>query len=322
MGNNFLNQRHASYHTAEAVLRFLVKEETGQNIRHFEPITSGYANEVYRVDTDNNDSLIIRIGRFGTTNFPTEAWAMQQAREAEVPVPKVHSITQINIDENQLLDVMLIQQVLGRSIESVQEHLTTKELSHIYEQVGKVLSRLHQVRVAGFGALQPNGRGSFSDWYAFVQFTLEQRVSDIPYIVQAGLLESEAYTLLEITRELQLSSDTQPVLCHGDLSNEHIFVDDDLTVTGIIDFGQCQGGPPAIDTAVLLMFHPEIDLAWLKRGYYNKVHSDTLYRRQILLHQANIQMSYLAHDIREGNTDSRDIVLQSMRNLIREWQNQ
>jgi aminoglycoside phosphotransferase (APT) family kinase protein len=320
MSNEFLHQRHASYRTPEAMLHALVNNAVGQNIRHLAPITSGYANEVYRVDTENDDALIIRIGRSGTTSLITEAWAMQQARQAGVPVPLIYATPQITTDENHVLEVMVMQHVAGRSLASVQAQLTTSELAQIYQQLGVLLRKLHHIPVAGFGAFQSHDQASFADWHTYVQSTHKQRVADVPYLLQAGLGASEAATLLDIASELQFVSAPEPVLCHGDLSNEHIFVNDELTITGIIDFGQCQGGLPALDVAVLLMFHPEIDLAWITQGYNGTPHTDGLSRRHIFAHQANIQMSYLAYDVQAGNMDSREIALQSMRQLIREWQ--
>ena len=45
----------------------------------------------------------------------------------------------------------------------------------------------------------------------------------------------------------------QPVLCHGDYLPEHVFVDADLNVTGVIDFGLYQGEHPIFDLAVMAM---------------------------------------------------------------------
>lgn len=37
----------------------------------------------------------------------------------------------------------------------------------------------------------------------------------------------------------------QPVLNHGDYLPGHIFVDEALRITGVIDFGMYEGSPPA-----------------------------------------------------------------------------
>lgn len=68
----------------------------------------------------------------------------------------------------------------------------------------------------------------------------------------------------------------QWVLCHGDLSEKHIFVTGDgrsgaaVQVSAIIDFGDWQAGAAVHDLAVLRVRSPRLDLppllAGLRRG--------------------------------------------------------
>jgi Ser/Thr protein kinase RdoA (MazF antagonist) len=57
------------------------------------------------------------------------------------------------------------------------------------------------------------------------------------------------------------------VLCHGDYTPEHWFVDESLKITGIIDFGDMQGGPITTDFAISKMNEPQLDINPLLRGY-------------------------------------------------------
>jgi len=111
----------------------------------------------------------------------------------------------------------------------------------------------------------------------------------------------------------------QPVLCHGDLAAEHLFVDDQLQLTGVIDFGQFRGGPPALDFAVLLMYHPQIELAWLQHGYQPGVALDEAFMRQLLVQQACVQMRYLAFDFQEGDPDACAAALQGLHTTLHAW---
>lgn len=81
----------------------------------------------------------------------------------------------------------------------------------------------------------------------------------------------------------------------------------------------CQGGPGMLDIAVLTMFHPEARPEWLWSGYKPGKDMPVAYRRHILSLQANIAMTYLAHDFRLGNADSREVVLAGLRSILETW---
>lgn len=319
MSNDFLRQRHAAYRTSEATLGSLVKTSTGQALRRATAIAQGYANEVYRVETHAGDDLIVRIGHDEMTNFRAEAWAMVRAREAGVLVPHIYDITTIAVDD-QPRPVMVMQAVQGRPLADVEADLTQDQRAYVFEQVGLVISKLHSVYTSGIGPLDADGRGAFPDWETYIQATLMQCAADVPFLIQAGLTEDEAHGLLRAVHDIRANTGTQAVLCHGDLSTDHLFVDAQLRLCGVIDWGQCRGGAPALDLAVLLMYHPEVDLAWLQRGYGEQAAFDATWQRQILAQQANVGINYLAHDTREGNTDAREIALQRMRAWLYQWQ--
>jgi hypothetical protein len=74
-----------------------------------------------------------------------------------------------------------------------------------------------------------------------------------------------------------------------------------------------------VDLAIILMFHPEIELSWIQSGYGSFYPSSTVGRRHLLACQANTAMMYLAHDMREGNYDANAMALASMRSIIAMW---
>ena len=106
----------------------------------------------------------------------------------------------------------------------------------------------------------------------------------------------------------------RPVLCHGDLGMDHIFVDDALKVTGLIDFGNWQGGPRELDFAVLTMYHPDVRLEWLEPSVL-----DVDFYRRILLERVGVVMGFLAHDLRQGNADYAALAVQGMREALGAW---
>ena len=63
------------------------------------------------------------------------------------------------------------------------------------------------------------------------------------------------------------------MLLHGDFTPQHLLFDDALTLSGIIDFGDFQGGTPMVDLNELLNHTARWGLdrqacvAWLREGY-------------------------------------------------------
>lgn len=315
MPDEFLNRRHAEDRIPDEVLNALVNETVGSSVATSEQIVREYANEVYQVRTTTGDRLIVRIQQHGVVGFETEAWAMARCRESGIPVPHVHGITRTG-PEQRRKDVMVLDQARGKSLAEWLPVLDFDQRAHVFQQVGAALRRIHGITLDDFGPLRSRGAGAGREWRDYVDQVVTDRRNDMPDLVRAGLDESEASALLEIVTTLSTYPCAQPVLCHGDLADEHIFIDEDLNVTGIIDFGMAQGGPGVLDIAVLLMFHPDVELAWLADGYGAGVADDARTRTMIVAHQANIGMSYLAHNTREGNHDSTEIALLGLRGLL------
>ena len=185
---------------------------------------------------------------------------------------------------------------------------------------------MHAIPVRHFGWLREaegdkSGPKVNTEWTAFTRTLYKARKEDAPALVQAGLTRAEVDGLLDVVSSLQELPVKRPVLCHGDLSADHLFVDDDLNLVDIIDFGMAQGGTPALDVGVLLMFHPEVEPAWLVEGYGSGRLSAEGFGREVLLHQVNVGMSYLGDAVRRGNESFKDIAVFGLRSWLEQWRN-
>ena len=319
MAREYLHRLHAAYAIPEHVLVDVVKGVTGHEVTSRQRIVQGYANEVYRVGTRQGNQFIVRIRRHEAVGFVEEAWAMARCRAAGAPVPDVYGVTRVDVD-GQAREIMVLELVTGRALSDVVMGLTPWEREQVLTRVGAVMSTIHGVKIDGFGRLRPDGRWESPDWDSYVQAIPRERSKDAPFLIQAGLHETEVDSLLYLLARLPTVARSQPVLCHADLAMSHLFVDDQLNLTGVIDFGQWRGGTPALDFAVLRMYHPEIDLAWLKRGYQDQAIFNQTFPLQLLIHQANMTIGYLGFDIPRGNTDYLSDALFGLRVILRDWQ--
>lgn len=319
MSDEFLRQRHAAYATPADVLSSLIKDATGQNVQRHEKIVRGYANEVYRIWTDQGEPFVVRIRQHGDLGFQQEAWAMAQCRAAGAPVPMVYLVATVDI-AGQPHEAMVLQAMPGQAVCDLQRELTTTELAAVYAQVGAALRTIHSVRVDGFGQLREESKWEFPDWASLAQAERRERESNAPTLCRAGLSTAEVEQLLRIISTMAAFECPQPVLCHGDLAAEHFFVDDQLQLTGVIDFGQFRGGPPALDFAVLLMYHPQVELAWLQHGYQPGVAFDEAFVRLLLVQQACVQMRNLVFDVQEGHAEACAAAIQGLHTTLRAWE--
>lgn len=315
MPENFLSHLHAHTSIPETTLRTLSRDLTGLSIDTLTRVAEGYANEVYLATTEHQRDIVIRIQERGPMSFEREAWVMEQCRLANLPVPQVLGITTWE-GEAGTRDLMIVEKAPGRPLSGVMDDLNAGEITTVCRHIGAALQTMHGITVEHFG---PIGTGSTSSWKAFVRQTMDERRADANAAIAAGLTRAETDSLLTIIGHLDEISCESPSLCHGDVSADHLFIDESRKLSGIIDFGMSQGGPGVLDIAVLTMFHPEVRLEWLWRGYAPNQDIPDTWPRHILACQANVAMTYLAHDFRLGNADSREIVLSGLRSILERW---
>ena len=314
MAESFLSYLHSHDHTSKTPPETLVALllEFGIHAVRFEQVSRGYANEVHRCFTTTGNDVYLRIQRRGRIPFSSEAWAMEQCRVAGLPVPRVLGLTTLD-DAQGSRDVMILEIAPGRPLADVMNALDMESMATVSGRIGAMLRSMHDITVEQFG---PIGVGSTRSWAAYARETLRARRADASAAIGAGLGSDEVDALLRIIKGLNEVECNTPSLCHGDISADHVFIAGSLELTWIIDFGMCQGGSGMLDIAVFTMFHPEVQPEWLWHGYMPGKDMPVAYRRQILSFQADIAMSYLAHDVRLGNADSRGVVLAGLRSIL------
>ena len=146
MPSDFINQRHAAYHTPQACIFDLIQQTTGDEPVSHEKLVHGYDNEVYAVQTRQGHDYIVRIQQHGDTGYAAEQWAIDQCRAVGVPAPEICYVGLLTVsDQNK--PVMVQRRVPGRPLAEVYATLTSDERAHIFQQVGALLSKIHSIRV-------------------------------------------------------------------------------------------------------------------------------------------------------------------------------
>ena len=207
----------------------------------------GSGVDLYELKPD----LIARVSVWesGKNNFQTEKWCLDQCAKAKIPVPKIIGLT--TVPEGRVYkDICIESKLPGKPLEEVVKNLDTKSKENILSEAGGVLSKIHSINVGGFGLLNENGEGQFSN--------IAEMLND-PYIEKNKMLEFgkkvsfdknimlRSFEILNSGKELY-DGFFQPKLLHNDFDPKHILVENNK-VSGITGFGLARGGDPVMDLA-------------------------------------------------------------------------
>jgi aminoglycoside phosphotransferase (APT) family kinase protein len=156
------------------------------------------------------------------------------------------------------MDSLLAQGKIGRDRS---ERLT--------ELAGKLLAAIHSVSTFGWGRItKPNHGtyGSFEQWMLTLQEGSEKFDKALAQFNTLGVPRFE--DVWQKMGNLEPFVACKPVLLHYDLTPDHIFVDSDDRITGIIDWGAAHSGDPVRDLVRWNYWdNYEFSIDWLASTY-------------------------------------------------------
>ncbi|MEP7113984.1 MAG: glycosyltransferase [Ilumatobacteraceae bacterium] len=218
------------------------------------------------------DRAIAKAGRSpDTSSVALEAWALSQARDLGVPVPRVLALDTTR--RRLAADIMVLEYASGRPLSTVEMSGTDKD--DLLAQLGQWVRVIHGVKLEGHGTLDESVfrtrglvRGFFEQWKDAVLWHVDY---GLPYLETKGLLDGlmvqSIRDLIEQRSDLLVNHEW-PRLLHGDLGWTHVFVSDDgRQLTSLIDFGNRQAGDPAWEFARLSITEGMSALPPVLRGY-------------------------------------------------------
>ncbi len=221
---------------------------------HITPIKTGKFNNSYWVDVDG-EQLVLRIAPPNDAVYLFyEVKMMRQEpplhkllrEQTAVPVPNI-----LIFDESQTLinrDYMLMERLPGRPLSDV-PHV---DYNHVLRQVGEFLAQVHQITAVQYGYLgQHQPMPPQSSWADAFVIMWHKMIDDI---VMVGYYDDEESHFLRQLLDKYLSIFEHPVtsrLLHMDIWAQNILVNDNGTITGLIDWDRALWGDPEIEYAVL-----------------------------------------------------------------------
>lgn len=250
-----------------------VFEAVGKRVQTIKRVISGEANEVYLVRLDEDGELIVRIGRSDGPVFDQEKWAIEQCARVGVPVPECLLIKHL-AEGKTILSVCIQTKLPGDTMERGKIDywdMPDEKVKVLLHEAGSVLSKIHSIKVVGFGSLDKDGKGEFG---SFTEMVMDKPNQLASYLEMARELKLPAGRIKKALDFVAMNGEKitgiQPVLNHGDFAGKHIMYIG-TKVSGIIDFGEVLGHSPVFDFARWeYWFGNDKYYTWLKEGYENK----------------------------------------------------
>jgi aminoglycoside phosphotransferase (APT) family kinase protein len=241
-----------------------VKSDFDLNIKDAEKITKGYSSQVYKANLD--DSIVfVRINKDPNV-FEVEQLGYKIFEEKGIPVPKIIAYKEKPVSIGQ--PTMIMTSAVGQTIDEAKP--SQEQSDTIYENVGKILSKINETKLEGFGPLTVKNDvlvGKFANWNEYCESQNEHDNKALNFCVDKNFVTNEeANKIRNLYKEIELLNFGKASLLHKDIHQNHFFVQGS-EVTGIIDLGSIMAGDPRYDIALSLVFQKPRQQEHFKKGY-------------------------------------------------------
>lgn len=289
----YVNALHGRYAVPQPVINSVVGRVTGGRVAGTERVIRGDEYEVHRVHLSDGTVVYLRAAWPGTEapKVGHEAWAMNQARYGGVPVPEVLAVERVESPDGDLM-AMVVREAPGRQLRYVLPSLSAERRKAALTELGRTLRVLHEVVMPGTG--RPDDHGRWAEPEPDRRRYVAAVADDTQHLATAGLSSAEVGRVLEIVHSDLVPIENPPVLCHGDLSYEHVFVDAELMVVGLIDWGMWNASSAEADLTLVRILSPAPDFAAVLAGH--GLSDDADFRDRLCWHtitQATGQVQWL-----------------------------
>ncbi len=239
-----------------------IKKDFDLDVKDLSRIEEGYVNSVYSGKMGDGE-VIVRIAR-SRNAYPVEIWAYKRFRELGIPSPGI--IDYKEKPETIKLPTMIMEKVPGVQLSKTK--LSVDKEREIYNEVGVILRKVHQINIDGFGFLVFKDGGLVGSYQTPKEHWESQDSSEhLGYLLKNGLVTDSEYKMIQANYQEVLNATVdQSVFVYNDLHPVHIFSDGEK-VTGVIDIGNSFAGDPRYDIAVTLFFLSDSEEEAVKAGY-------------------------------------------------------
>lgn len=260
-------------HSYEDVKK-LINNIFGKDVTEISRKDLGEANAVYFFKVSDNREYVIRVCPTlrKWNGFEQEAWAYKLAGKVGVPTPKV---IKVDTSNKMFPEAYFISEKIPGISGALVNFSKKQEKEEIYKQMGFYLSKIHSVKVNGFGTFKKTLFGFKGREKTLIDF-LEKELNEgwfVEPIRQNNIINAtdfEYYKKLILDRK-HLFNLQKASLIHGDYALKNTVVCNN-NIAAITDFENCKASDSIHDFALINVWSDTGDtkLELIKNGYGDK----------------------------------------------------
>lgn len=256
---------------------------------HTELVTlvGGEDNQVYATHAAGRD-LVVKAARTARVRSGVAAWAAAQLAAVGVPAPVV-----LGYGGRLLVETRCPGTPLDQYHSHHRHSVGRASPADLAAAAGRLLRRLHTVRVRGYGRLDTNGLGLRPSLHSWLL-----RLPPLPTGTDADVHALRAQALQVLRHHLPRLAAVPAVLLHGDWTARHVIVHSGQ-VTGVVDLESVRGGDPFADLAGWSLQEPAELTDGLFGGYFT--HPPGVEARiRLALYRVRIAAALLARHVAQA----------------------
>ncbi|KKT86700.1 MAG: hypothetical protein UW86_C0024G0001 [Microgenomates group bacterium GW2011_GWA1_Microgenomates_45_10] len=245
-------------------LENVIKNDFGIEITKPEKVSKGYSSLVYRAHLGDK-VIFIRINKDPRV-FGVELLGYKAFKEQGIPVPEVISCLENPPSIGR--STMIMSSAEG--IEMREADISPEQSASIYQNLGELLRKIHNIKLKGFGTPRVNNEeleGEFASWKDYWGSKEAHNQIGINFLLRRKLITpDEAKKIEKVYNEIASLDFGQASLLHRDMQYAHLFIKEGK-ISDIIDLGSLIAGDPRYDIAMSLLFQNSEEQESFKKGY-------------------------------------------------------
>jgi aminoglycoside phosphotransferase (APT) family kinase protein len=212
------------------------------------PLGQGARSRVYRVEPDEGPARVVRLTPAGSGRVEREAFvfAAVERAGASAKVPLVTAVRVLHATLARQCDVVTLREVKGSPLGAVLRSALEADRRALFSRMGEGLAAIHEIKLEGFGLLDPAGRGPFASWAACLEATARAALDELRV---SPLSDLHARALARVEPVLAAGAyDGPAALLHGDAQPMNVLVHQGRCVAWL-DWEFASGGDPRYELA-------------------------------------------------------------------------
>jgi hypothetical protein len=246
----------------------------------------GRVSYTYLVKTDLN-FYVVKI-KFGDKSYQAEKYFFDNLKLTHL-VPEVIAES---YDQKKSVAIILFTYLSGVPLFKID--LNNVKNTNLYKELSYFLDKAHNIPIQysnyGYGTYVENTL-VYINWRDFLEKTHYCKRA-MAYLLKKKIFTLDTFLIIDFSINYACSFKFIPCIVHGDLSLEHIFINSDMHLQGVIDADNSFMGPKEYDFAYLLIYTDINFIESLMNNYSNDLNIKNILSLSVLIGVSKIYRMY------------------------------